>query len=1314
MESIFLLLSAALFSSALHTVNCDGRTVDVYPQNCSVQRSDEKPTLNSVLNGQVVSNTKYVLLAGDHCVSNLSYVEDMHNLTFSGNTSRPDLVNVTCAAGVGLAFINISSLTLEGMTVTACGLTGGNNQILQSELQNTTDFFYDIDPTDVIGIFVGLVLDFTVRSITVTETRGLGLLAVNLQRSSLIENSLFSHNHPQSCYKLPLDDTTRVNLTQNDQIGGGAYFIFLNFLNSNEDTNTSLKIHNTTFLKNSYCGLQAEIALDYRVWQIAEEVGYSLGGGGGLCIVLAQTTYSIQVEVQSSHFLNNTSVLGGGVHIAMFEGVSDNNISFYNCTFHKNGLAGNILANQEYTTSGSAVYVVKDLSFPEKEVRFILINLNASNTLLFKDCLLTANRAVSAGAVHIFSLYGSLVRDNVTFDNCTFSGNEAIVGAVMYVGERKQTGLQPGLTLVLRDVKITENRILFDSLENIALISNADSSAAIEIQSISMVLEGTNGLISDNYATAIRATSSVIYIEDHLVLSNNTGSFGGGMHLLASSYVVLKNNSHLRLENNTGAVLGGAFYVDLLAYSLDVNYHDCFLFFELVEKRCYGPNSCPSIEGLNFLLELIDNRSPLGSLMYGSTLDTCSWSTQLKQDFNKSSSDPVLEIMYELKDKFIFSSQPTTISAVTTAVSKLVIHDKQPLNITPGELFYLNVSSYDHLNHSTPTLLSSKPSTDNISSILGLSNFSFLDTGYGDLVPVIVTGGINLTNVTIFLYTTDSYTQTQFQVNLNQCVIGFEYIDGRCQCEPELRDIDIKCNATSMTLTVPNDRWVGPGPDGSLSSATCISDFCSVGEREVKPPHFDCLCHRDYNRSGILCGQCAEGYSNILGSHKCKECGNGGIALVILFAFAGVIIMFGILFLHIDVSNGYLNSILFYANVVSVYIPILNSSSRNATVFVLVAWLNQDYGIEQCFYDGMNELAHVSLRLVFPAYLILLMVLIIVFSKKSAMLSRFFSNAQISAGKLFATILLMSYSTILEVCLEVFGAVKLKSLDGETYVMWRSDPNQRYFHGLHIPLVILACALLFAVILPAPILLMFPAITFSTPLGVRIKPLLDAFWAPFKIKFRFFVGLRLLLRIIPNAIAYLLPQPLNILLLGVFSIALLFLQVVIQPFQGVSQNILDHFFILNIAMLVMGALYFEIFITAHQESQAEYVPYYQQQYAYSLVLVNVAYIAFLLVIMWHIQHRFPSICRTLSSLISTVRIYKANVSIDSAETTPIIGQVEMRSDSDSLSEEEDGKMTEATTHKTSASQNVPHVVNYSILREPLLEEGMADLVPVAS
>ena len=1308
-----------------------GRMVTVYPQNCTEERRDD----NVILNGEVQSNTAYQLLDGVHCILNFSLVQDKSNLTFVGNSTQPERVVVECVATTGLGFVGVSALTLEWLTVSGCGVTGENNlRHFQSKfIQRNIDFFYDLQQSDVIAILVGLVSNFTVRGVTVNATKGLGMLAVNPQGSTVIQESTFSGNHPLSCYRLPIYNNTIVNITdESNFIGGGAYFVLLNVNGSRAPA--SLTIHNSTFLKNSYCGLQAVVALNYRVAHMVSEVGYSLGAGGGLSVVLAQTQYPAQVVVSSTTFQNNTSYLGGGAYIAMYEGVSGNNIAFVDCHFLKNGLAENLLTVPRFYTSGSGLAVVKDLTFPIDQ-EDSLNSKPLKNYVLLRGCTLSGNRASYSGAINVYSLYGSPVHDTVVLDNCTLSENEAIVGAAMYFGELKQNGLQPGIQLVMDNVIVTRNRIIFeDSTDSAATISKSDSSAAIELQSINITFRGNSSLISNNYATAIRSMSSVIYIDDHLVMCNNSGSFGGGMNLIAASYVVLKNNSHLRLENNTGVVEGGAIYVNLLAYSPDFSYHDCFLFFQEVETVCFGPSSCSNVTSLNFKLELVDNTSPLGSLIFGSTLDTCPWSLQLKDLYNKPISYPVLDIMYQMKEKFDFSSSPTTVSAVTTPSNKLLIHDPElERNYAPGELFHLNISGYDHLDQSTPVLVSSKPSTSirNISSILGFSNFSFLEGGYGESVPVIVMGGENVTNITIYLYATDSYTQIAFQVNLTECAVGFEYCGGRCVCEEGLSHRDIECNATSMTLTVPNNQWVGPGPHGSLIISPCVSDFCSPGEREVKPPLFDSLCRDTYNRSGILCGACVEGFSITLGSHRCMDCTNSTLSLIIFFALAGIFIIFGILFLRITVSDGYLNSLLFYTNILSIYIPILNSTSKNASIFVIVAWFNLDYGIEQCFYDGMTTLTRVALRLVFPSYLLLLMFLIILLSKKSKRLSKFFSRAQFSAAKLFATVLLMSYATILEVCLELLSPISLKSVDGQWYVMWRSDPNQIYFEGLHIPLMIMACILLVTVVLPAPILLMFPGIAFSTRLGVKIKPVLDAFWAPFKTRFRFYVGFRLLLRVIPYSTAYLTSQPMNILFLGMFSASLLLLQVVIQPFDGFLRNSLDCFFLVNVVMVVMGALYFLIFITEHQENGG-YVKYNQQQFIYFTLFVTTAYLAFLAVILWHLHSRFPSIQRWITSLVDKIKTGRnKKASIDIGETTPIMG-LPVNCDNVSLNSEDPlspwpTNGTGITTPHSWASSNratqpdptpdsalPPPVVNYSELREPLLEEGLADLVPVTS
>ena len=1318
-----VLLWSLLFSLVISRP-AQGATVTVFPRDCS--DSGGNVTLNYLISrSEMASDTLYRLLPGTHCLSDFAYVRNLDNITLSGDTTDRGSVVITCTDRVGLAFLDIHSLTLEGLTISGCGAKGEDRlELLQQELTNRTLFFYQIRSTNSVAVAVGMATDLVVRAVELRETRGLGLLAVNLQGSTVLEDSSFSLNSPSFCYRLPLDSLGNVNLTESERVGGGAYFVFVDFTDLSLNTAASLQVSDTEFTNNSYCGLSAQIAVSEARERLVDRVGYSLGAGGGLTVLLAQTLYPTDLVVTGSLFKNNTSLLGGGVHLALFEGASGNNITISNCQFLRNGLSGDSIDSPQFPTQGAGLYLVRDMTHPLYQGN--LLRQSQPNTITLQGCSLIGNRGSYSAAIDMLSLYRSrLQEDTVTLENCTLSNNEAIVGAAMYLGEYKQNGLQPGTKVVLRNIVITENRIYSDdSTGNIPATSKSDISGAVEIQAISVTFEGGGNVIANNSAAAIRSVSSVMYFYDCTTISNNSGSFGGGLSLIANSYVVLKNNSCLTLESNYAVVEGGALYVNLLALSPDINYHDCFLFFQEVDTICLEVDLCSDVESLNFTLTLWNNVAPLGSLMFGSTLDTCPWSPQLREKYHRSH---VLDVMYrDMNDSFRFSTDPTSVTAVTTPSSRLVIHSPLSVSISPGEIFYLNVSGYDRLDQSLPILISSKPalSNPNISSKLGFSNFSFLDIAGADqngaLVPVIVTGQQNVSDVMVYLYATDSYSHAHFMVNLTCCRTGFEFHGGSCVCVDGLKDYGgIECNSTSMNLTLSNNWWAGPGPSKSLIVQRCISDFCSAGERQVKPPDFDLLCHHDYHRSGILCGSCQEGYSVQLGSQQCERCqDNYGLLLILFFAFGGVIIMFGVLFLHITVSEGYLNSILFYTNTLSIYVPILNTSNQNLAVFVVIAWFNLDFGIEQCFYDGMTTLDRVGLHLVFPFYLLLLMVLVTILSKKSRKLSWFFSRNKFSAAKMFATVLLMSYATLLGVCIELLSPISLRSVNGDTYLMWRSDPNQKYFYKLHAYLVVLACFLLLTVVLPLPILLMFPAIAFRTRLGVRLKPVLDAFWAPFKTKFRFFVGLRLILRVIPYTTAYVSQQPVNILFLGIFAVSMLFLQVTFQPFDGFFRNTLDTFFLANIIVLAMGALYFDIFVTANEEYRG-YVQYHKEQFIYFTLFVTMAYIAILLVILWHIQHRFPLIRRVFPSIISFFRRRSKLVESSVRETTPLTSHA----DSESEESHEGEEMTDRWSVKVAKKEgptaggvdkgsSPPVVVNYSVLREPLLEEGEADLVPV--
>ena len=95
------------------------------------------------------------------------------------------------------------------------------------------------------------------------------------------------------------------------------------------------------------------------------------------------------------------------------------------------------------------------------------------------------------------------------------------------------------------------------------------------------------------------------------------------------------------------------------------------------------------------------------------------------------------------------------------------------------------------------------------------------------------------------------------------------------------------------------------------------------------------------NRTGILCGACIEGFSLAIGSFRCIECPNShNVALLLAFAAAGVLLVFFILALNLTATQGFINGVIFYANIVWAYKIILFPADIGAFTFlqVFIAW----------------------------------------------------------------------------------------------------------------------------------------------------------------------------------------------------------------------------------------------------------------------------------------------------------------------------------------------------------------------------------------
>ena len=185
-----------------------------------------------------------------------------------------------------------------------------------------------------------------------------------------------------------------------------------------------------------------------------------------------------------------------------------------------------------------------------------------------------------------------------------------------------------------------------------------------------------------------------------------------------------------------------------------------------------------------------------------------------------------------------------------------------------------------------------------------------------------------------------------------------------CSCYSVLSN-GFQCSVQNKTdlLQWNSTVWVNATFNGSHSTGIiynrfCPPYYCKSGNKSInigKNPSKQCAS----NRTGILCGACMDNFSLAIGSSRCIECPNcHNMALLFAFVAAGVFLVLFILVLNLTVTQGFINGIIFYANIIWAYKIILfpscnNIIGKNYLLMFLqgfVAWLNLDLGIETCFF----------------------------------------------------------------------------------------------------------------------------------------------------------------------------------------------------------------------------------------------------------------------------------------------------------------------------------------------------------------------------
>ena len=246
----------------------------------------------------------------------------------------------------------------------------------------------------------------------------------------------------------------------------------------------------------------------------------------------------------------------------------------------------------------------------------------------------------------------------------------------------------------------------------------------------------------------------------------------------------------------------------------------------------------------------------------------------------------------------------------------------------------------------------------------------------------------------------------------------------------------------------------------------------------------------------------------MFGSSECEHCSNVYLLLVLLFAVLGILLVFVLFAINITVTDGTINAFVFYINAVSINGTIFFPLHQFSYVFISIA--NLDLGIKTCFYNGMDDYAEMWLELAFPLYLILIAVSLIITSRYSTRIQRLTTRR---ALPVLATLFLLSYTKILHTTSNVLFLYSrvIYSPSNNTELMWSVDANVAVFK-VKLMILFIACLVLFSIMIPFNVILIFTRFFFRFKLVSKFKPLIDAYQGAYKDKCYYWIGLQLVMR----------------------------------------------------------------------------------------------------------------------------------------------------------------------------------------------------------
>ena len=669
-----------------------------------------------------------------------------------------------------------------------------------------------------------------------------------------------------------------------------------------------------------------------------------------------------------------------------------------------------------------------------------------------------------------------------------------------------------------------------------------------------------------NNMTALKLVRSYVSFSGAMNFTSNRGYRGGAMVFVLGSRMKLTQNANVVFVGNHATTTGGAIYITLsnvLTSDEFLTSGECFLQYEFLARLLFINNSAG--QG--------------GDVLYGNT----------PGEFHPPDKETNIPCQSAFRE--ISNMEPNTLSQIASNPIRVCICNNNKPDchmfsistdpIFPGQRIIISVVVVGENEVGTVggsvfamflQLHSIRPHLGTGENAKGVTQRYCNDLEYTiysrNSEEVLVLSTINGEESMFIDENIGPISFTEFPVYVNitllPCPPGFALMEAsaRCDCSQFVQQLPgVSCNIIDQTIHRSGLVWVGSVKDENqtvknvITAKYCPFNYCKREDIRVDLNQPDTQCA--FNHTGILCGGCQPGLSLMLGGVQCVVCSNKNLSLIIPFLLAGVVLVFFLKISNLTTSEGFINSLVFYASIVKANEHIFLPQTNTNPLTLFISWLNLDLGVQTCFFNGLSAYTKTWLQFIFPFYIWSITGVIIISARYSTHIARITGNNSVPV---LATLFLLSYAKLLGIIITSLSYTVLEYPGGQK-VVWSADGNIDYLGAKHAPLFVAAVATLLFLWLPYTVLLFTGQWLYKCKLSlmncmlIKLKPFLDAHYGPLKDSHRYWFGALLLVRAVILLISALVTKNNFSVFMFSISIATFVLIIALMTFSHLSVDL---------------------------------------------------------------------------------------------------------------------------------------------------------------